>query len=205
MHRNWLFVFVLLPFLAGLRAPARQSDSIQLSNPHAGQALQGLVTLSGTTKIDGFQSAELDFRYANDQQAAWFLIGEINSEVTDGPLATWDTTVLTDGDYDLRLKVNAGAGTASESIVRGVRVRNYTPIETGTPIPILTVATPVNSQPTLVVATAARFTATPLPVNPAEITRADIDASMLRGAEATLLVLVIIGCYLVIRQIGGHH
>jgi hypothetical protein len=204
MRRDWLFTLVLIPFLAGFQHPARQFDSIHISDPRDGQALQGLVTLNGTTNVEGFQSAELAFRYADDQKAAWFLIGKIDRAVSDGPLVTWDTTVLTDGKYDLRLRVNKNAGQAAEYLVHGVRVRNYTPIETGTPVASQSTPAdatePSNPAP---IAAAAQSTATPLPVNPAEITHEDIDSSMVRGATATLLVFIIIGCYLVIRRIGN--
>jgi hypothetical protein len=76
---------------------------------------------------------EVSFAYGSDAGRTWFLIQESQQPVSGGALATWDTTTLTDGDYDLRLLVSLKDGTQQQVVVKGLRVRNYTPVEASSP------------------------------------------------------------------------
>ena len=97
--------------------------------------LQGVVTIRGSSNETGFLSAEVDFTYAGDTTGTWFLIATDSQPVDSSTLATWDTTTITDGDYNLRLRVILSDGTHLDVIIPNLRVRNYTPIETPTPAP----------------------------------------------------------------------
>jgi hypothetical protein len=115
---------------------------IVIVDPQPGQALKGVVAIMGRTTLSSFRSAEVLFGYTNDPSQTWFLIAESASPVEAGLLAEWDTSTLTDGNYTLRLVVNRTDGSRVVVIVPGLRVRNYSPVETSTPTPFLTPTAP---------------------------------------------------------------
>lgn len=197
-----LALFLLLP-----AAPAlAQTPSVAIVSPQTGQAVQGVVTIRGTSAADGFLSAEVSFSYAGDAAGTWFLIAVSDQPVTDGALALWDTTVITDGDYTLRLRVFLADGTFLEALVPDVRVRNYTPTET--PIPPTPTITPSPTRtPLLPTATATPIpSATPLPTptalppNPAVLSPASVYAGLGYGALTVLLLFILFGAYLSLRR-----
>jgi hypothetical protein len=156
-----------------------ETSPVVITAPQSGQVLQGSVDITGTSDVPGFQSAEIAFAFASDTSSNWFLIQSSEEPVKNGMLGTWDTTTLTDGIYTLRLRVNLQDGKQIETTVSGLRVRNYTPVET----PTLT-ATPAN-QPTPQVPTMTSTpypTPTPLPQNPAALTPINVYTSLRLGA-----------------------
>ena len=182
---------------------------VVIVSPHPGEALQGVVDVMGHTSITGFRSAEILFGYANDPSQTWFFIAESAAPVEAGLLAKWDTSTLTDGNYILRLVVNRTDGSPVVAIVSGLRVRNYSPVETSTPTPVssptaLATSLPGSPNPTLTEpppATTVPPTITPLPTNPAVLTQRDISSSLLRGAAGTGIALAGLGLYLAIRKL----
>src|SRR4030067_616548 len=110
-----------------LRGAALQVPGFaELTSPHPGQVVSGLVTLSGTAAHPAFNRYELSFAYDEDPTDTWFSIGEpVDTRVIDGRLALWDTSTITDGDYSLRLRVWLQDGRSLEAVVPGVHVRNY--------------------------------------------------------------------------------
>jgi len=123
-------LFALIVLSSG-RAAA-QTD-IRIAAPSSGSTLSGLVNVMGTSAAEGFASSELSFAYASDPTSTWFLVYQTDSPVTDGLLAAWDTNSVTDGDYNLRLRVALQDGSILESLVTGLRVRNQLPTETPAP------------------------------------------------------------------------
>jgi hypothetical protein len=164
------------------------------------------VSISGNNAIDGFQSSELFFGYANNPTDTWFLITRNDQPVKDGELAQWDTTTITDGNYTLRLIVSFSDGTQSVATVPNVRVRNYSPIETDTPTPITPTATqvpgdmPISTITPTATITPKPPTPTPLPTNPAELSSANIIAGVGKGALATMGLFILLGLYITIRR-----
>jgi hypothetical protein len=172
---------------------------VVITSPKAGEALQGQVMVTGTSSMDGFQSAEVAFSYADNPTGTWFLIQSSDQAVTEGELAAWDTTALTDGNYTLRLLVTLQDGSQVQTTVTGLRVRNYTPVETETPTRV-----PPTLQPTLT-ATAVMTdtpypTPTPLPPNPAALTVSNIYTSLGIGALTIALLFVLFGLLLWLRR-----
>jgi hypothetical protein len=151
MQRLILRLMVLLFALPGFLSPPWQSAApvASITAPLNGQALQGIVTISGSAAGAGFQAAELSFAYAGDRstggadQRTWFLIRQIPSPVTQDVLAQWDTTTISDGVYDLQLVVTLEDGQQVSALVSQVRVRNYSPVETDTPTAVPPSATPL--------------------------------------------------------------
>ncbi len=165
--------------------------------PRPGDVLQGVVTIAGSSDVTGFVSAEVSFTYADDPTGTWFLITMSSQPVFNDRLATWDTTVITDGDYVLRLRVYLTDGSSREALVSGLRARNYTPVETPTPMALAPEATPLST----ITPTATPFpTPTALPRNPAALAPTDVSASILYGGLAAILTFVIVGIYLWLRR-----
>lgn len=195
------------------RQPA-STPSISIQAPSGGQALQGLMIIQGSDDIAGFMSASIAFTYHGDPTGTWFLITESEIPVSDGALATWDTTLISDGDYDLRLMVKKNDGSLETIFVYGVRVRNYTPVETDTPAPPTPSTTPLPPTPGASGASGAALTLTstptltpvpptktPLPTNPAELSQTVILSTLGSGGLIALGLFIVLGIYLAARAL----
>jgi hypothetical protein len=166
-------------------------------SPKAGSVLQGVVAVDGSSDIEGFGSSEISFTYTDDPTSTWFLIQSNSQPVSNDRLVTWDTTVITDGNYVLRLRVTLTDGSTREVLVPDLRVRNYSPVETPTPHPVSPMATMI---PTSAATATSYPTPTALSRNPASLTSLDVSDSMIYGGFAAILVFIIIGIYLRFRR-----
>jgi hypothetical protein len=187
-----------------LETPPPQPDLLSFTTPNPGQAVQGIVPISGIVNPKGFRKGELSYTYKDDPRETWFLITELTEPVSNGLIAEWDTTIITDGEYTLRLLVNTSGQQQMEVFLKGIRVRNYTPIETNTPAPsaspapLDTVAPSPTSTPT---ATQIPSTLTPFPPNPVELTTQEINNSLIRGAVIGIGLLAIFGLYILLKNL----
>lgn len=186
--------------------PSRTAMAFGISIPLPGHAAQGVTSIQGDSALQGFARAEISFAYI-DAPETWFLIAESSTPVENGVLAQWDTTTITDGNYTLRLIVWQMDGSQQSALVEGVRVRNYSPIETDTPTPLppatQSMATP---QPTATVTptptvTPIPPTATALPPNPAELSMDQGLDGMGKGILAAAGLFAASGVYYQIRRI----
>jgi hypothetical protein len=196
---------LLLPFSI-LFIAAQGNPPIAITSPAAGDAVGGEVTITGTTDILGFASAQVDFAYASDPTGTWFALGTSSQPEIDSPLAVWDTSLITDGDYVLRLRVNLADGTFEETTVQ-IKVQNDAPILTPTPLvtstpdqvdvqrptPFLMAASPT---PTLT----PRPSPTPLPTNAVSLNQRTIYTSLGRGALVILGLFFLAGLILRYRR-----
>jgi hypothetical protein len=191
-------IFFLIPFLAAvaIRSVAAQVGR-GIDSPQQGEVLQGVVTIRGSSNGTGFLSSEIDFAYAGDTTGTWFLIATSTQPVDSDILATWDTTTITDGNYNLRLRVYLTDGSHLDATVPDLRVRNYTPVETPTPAPTALQPTPV---PTTTLTPTPFPSPTALPPNPAVMTPADVSTSLAYGGLGAVLLLVLLGIYLWLRR-----
>ena len=204
------FLFSLSLLLPIFRVDAQESSPVVvITSQTAGDAVRGIVPISGNTAVEGFQSWELTFGYAGDKTGTWFFIAESDQPITDDILTQWDTTTLTDGTYNLRLTVFLEGGRRTHFIIPDIRVRNYTPIETVTSTPTLT-STPftVTPQPSLTptitlppTETPIPDTPTPLPTNPIEISPRHVSNSLMRGAAGALAAFLAIGLYTTLKKV----
>ena len=191
LARSFLFLVIFASPLLGVKA---QINGPAIVSPRPGEVLQGSVKVVGSTDLTGFVSAELAFAYADDPTGTWFRIATLTQPVLQQSLATLDTTSITDGNNSVRLRVYLKDGTSREIIVKGLRVRNYSPVETPTPAPQ---ATPLSTS----TPTATPFpTPTALPLNPAVLVPLDLSASLAVGGLAVLVISGLIGIYLWIRR-----
>lgn len=211
MRRTALFLLLLVAVslcLPGAQVGARQEAPTQTAAPESAtpaassapailsprpqQALQGSIPVVVDTAIQGLQSAELSFAYFQDTTDTWFPIQDSDQSLSNEALAVWDTSKISDGDYNLRLTIILEDGEQISVLVSGLRVRNYTPIETDTPTPVTPTATPLPqdtplpTQPPIPTQTPIPPTPTPMSHNPAILDGQDIMASAAMGALAAL-------------------
>jgi hypothetical protein len=175
-------------------------------SPTQGQALQGSVPIVVNTSVDEFASVELTFSYAKNPTDTWFFIAETEQTASNAEIAEWDTTTLTDGNYTLRLAVTKRDGSQVTVTVPGLRIRNYTAIETATPTfpaPSATSApgdTPMPTASLVPSPSPVRLTSTPLPPNPAQVSPRDLGLSMAQGALAVFAFFALFGLVLAVRR-----
>jgi hypothetical protein len=137
--------------------------------------------------------------------------------VVQGRLALWDTTVIPDGLYSLRLRVVRVDGNYNEYFVRGVQVVNARPTETPTPEDTPTPEEPTETPaptPTVVIAVPTvasptpRPTDTPLPTalptataEPVDLPFQSVSDAVCRGAGITVAVFAGIGLFFVLKGV----
>jgi hypothetical protein len=193
-----LGMFLLLCLIPSRTALAQDGTDLDISSPQPGQVIQGLEVITGTVGLLGFSSYELAFTYTQDESGTWFPFESSGQPAFEESLGTWDTTVLTDGDYDLRLQVYLLDGTVREIIVPDLRVRNYTAAPTEAPLPTptefaqLVVPTARYVAPDPATATPSFPTPTALPANPVALDRQTILAAIGRGALLAILAIIFI-------------
>src|SRR5689334_18699792 len=111
------------------------ASPILITYPLHGIKVTGVINILGSITLEGWTSYEVAFAYANDQSNSWFTFGGGANPSTGGStLASWDTTTVSDGDYNIRLRVFSPGG-SQDGFIYGLRVRNYT---ADTPVPTLT-------------------------------------------------------------------
>ena len=128
------------------------------------------------------------------------MIADSTQPVSAGTLATWDTTTITDGNYNLRLRVSLADGTFTDVLVGNLRVRNYSPVETPTPVPTSPQAPTPTLTPTITPTATPYPTPTQLPPNPAEIAPTDVWVSVGYGGLAAVALILLLGAYLWLRR-----
>jgi hypothetical protein len=199
-----LVIFLVLPIyrVQAQGATITPGAMIVIISPAPGQALQGTVLILAETEFDVPTSVNLSFSYRDDPRGTWFLIQEFQDVGQQELGFEWDTTTITDGDYTIRLSADTEQGEHSAQI-QGLRVRNYTAVETSTPIPTSTPAPQGTLAPTITptrTETAIPPSATALPPNPAQITTDDIWNSIITGALIILGLFGILGVSQHIRK-----
>ncbi len=202
--RFGLGLLLLIPWLSGWFSPAVQLDLARIISPKTDEALQGSVDVVGTVTGIGFQFAEVSFQNAEAVQDTWFLIDQINQVVVDDVLVRWDTNALADGSYHIRVIAFYEDGHQIESIVRNLRLRNYTAIETLTTAEQSKINPAVSQtpQPILATQTPSRPTPTPLPPNELALSQESLLQVAVSGGALGGLSLFIIGFWLLIRNRG---
>ncbi len=220
---GWIFLSSISPVLAQTETPQIEPTSsptrfvgtqsvtpvpeLSIQSPLPGDVLQGIINIVGISDLPGFVSGELSFAYDDNPTGVWFLVGDLGQPVGGGTLTQWDTSSITDGNYALRLSVRLADGSNREVVISGLRVRNYSQIETQTPTPVTPTTTPApgSAPATATVLPKARPSPTALPTNPAVITNQNVATSLGKGALAVLGFFAFIGLYQLVRRVreGG--
>src|SRR5688572_32339755 len=98
-----------------------QDPAVSIASPQPGATLRGQVEILGTMDVPNFALAELAFGFV-DPADTWFTIQTFPQPRTDPPLAVWDTTSVTDGDYNLRQRVTLQDGSFQDAVVTGLKI-----------------------------------------------------------------------------------
>ncbi|MEM5776396.1 MAG: hypothetical protein AAGU05_15440, partial [Anaerolineaceae bacterium] len=181
-------------------AAQQQVPGPNLASPLPGQALQGVISIQGTSAVDGFAWAQIEFRYENDPTQTWFLIQDNIPAIENDVLASWDTTTITDGVYRVRLTVSKTDGSMVRVEAAGLRVRNYSAVETSTPAALPN----ETSQPSATVsatAAIAHSTPTPQPPNPVSVTLTELTSSLAAGLSITGGLFLLFAIYRGLRHL----
>lgn len=131
-----LTLLMAATFCAGATARAQDSPATaQIASPGDGAQLFGPVNIIGSALHPiAFDRYTLEYDLLSDVGDEWFLVQEpVTQQVQDGVLGTWDTSVVPDGSYQLRLRVYLDNGDVAETIISNLRVRNSQP----TPVPTI--------------------------------------------------------------------
>jgi len=202
----------------------------EIADPQPGQALRGVVLIRGTAQQPAFDHYEVSFSYEPNPTADWFAIEAAGSSpVQNGQLASWDTTQIADGAYQLRLRVfSSDGGAPLEFVTAGLAVANSVPLPaasatspatavatvptTDAPAPTTTpavasstaVSTAVSIAPAPVVSTAIP-TVIPPAVSPAGSAQSPTSSPYLlalgRGAVAAIAGFLALGVYGLLRPV----
>ena len=131
---RWLFAAIVSLMIIPSVVMAQGMTSPVITAPTAGQILRGQVSITGTTDISNFASAELDFAYVSRLDRNMVHLRDFFPACREfSQLAIWDTTSISDGDYILRLRVTLQDGSAQDATVK-VKVQNQVALPTVTAI-----------------------------------------------------------------------
>lgn len=193
-----ILILIFLP--SGWFAPEAQLDLARIISPQEGDSLQGTVAIKGTVTGIGFEYAEVSFRYQSSPGETWFPITRLDEPVVDDVLAEWDTTLIADETYQLKVVATYSDGHNLEMIIDNIHIHNYTPFE-ATAIPTITV-TPLEQNSTAIPtiqATNILPTMTPLPTNELVLSEKQFVASAFQGAGFGVLLVLVIALWMMIR------
>ncbi|MHB1317290.1 MAG: hypothetical protein ACYCYF_01585 [Anaerolineae bacterium] len=137
-RRALLPIVVILMCLAiaipSIAAPYLQGDlRLEIISPAAGSQIRGLVPIVGSAVVPNFQFYKVEWGIGPNP-GQWALIGSLHDQpVTNNQLEVWDTNVVPDNVYTLRLTGVKNDGNWEEYYVRNLQVANSAPQATATP------------------------------------------------------------------------
>ena len=134
-----VIVGLILPLANALaESPARpmaQNVLAKIDSPLPNGQIRNRVQIKGSATHPLFDFYKVEFgpgENPSDDQMS--IIGAIhNEQITNGLLETWDTAMVPDGTYTLRLRVVDKTGNYQEYWVRRLSVANTKPPDTPTP------------------------------------------------------------------------
>lgn len=150
------------------RSPQEQGPEAVITSPRDRAVVRDKVSIQGTATHPEFWKYEVAYGLEPNPGDQWILIGAVHeTQVVDNVLETWDTTLLPDGNYSLRLRVVRRDGNYQEYFVREVAVANTQPTDTPTPAVTPTptnTPTPLPPTPTIVIELPVPPSPTPAPL-----------------------------------------
>lgn len=146
-RRHWLGVFLVAVTAAarlwtvtpaGVAAQTPDEILSVIAFPADGAQLFGLVNILGSAAHPtAFARYTLEYDDLSDPDVLWLPVQPpVQQQVRDGVLGTWNTSLVPDGFYRLRLCVFLDDGRTGEYIASNLRVANSLP----TPVPTLPTA-----------------------------------------------------------------
>lgn len=196
-------IFILLAIIpqeSGVFAQGSPPAIPTIFYPQPGEAVQGFISITGSIQTESVVAYRLEFSFIDQTEGEWFLIQEGTTPLVDQTLGGWDTSAITDGEYQIRVIIYAPTDEGASFTVSPIRVRNYTPVETNTPSPEIDAPEDSSFEVT------ARPTETspppnPLPKspeNPASLSQNDLSAALKFGGISGGLIFL---AYILTRRI----
>jgi hypothetical protein len=96
------------------------AGSVDITAPEAGTEIHGTVDVRGTVNVSAFGFYKYEVSPAGAE--TWATISAGRDKVVDGSLGQWDTSVLTPGDYQLRLVVTDNQGRSLPACIIALRI-----------------------------------------------------------------------------------
>jgi hypothetical protein len=218
MKRTTILVALVWAVLMALTIQGVSAQaSGQITSPRDRASVRGLVPVEGSATHPQFQKYEIHYGPEPNPGNQWTPIAgsPFTAPVVQGRLGLWDTTMIPDGIYSLRLRVVRLDGNYDEYFVRGILVSNTRPTETPTPRSTPTSSAPTDTPaptPTIVIGVPTvssptpKPTSTPLPTVPPTATPEPLNLPFQNvsdaacwGVGATLLVFVGIGLFFALK------
>jgi len=213
------FLVVIIEAAPG-RSPQEQGPEAVITSPRDRAVVRDKVSIKGTAAHPEFWKYEVAYGLEPNPSDQWILIGMVHeTQVVDNVLETWDTTLLPDGNYSLRLRVVRRDGNYQEYFVREIAVANAQPTDTPTPevtptptntptplppTPTIVIELPVLPSPTPVPlptsAPVIRPTATPEP-SFFNINMPDLGGAFCWGAGAAAFAFLLVGLLTLLRRL----
>jgi hypothetical protein len=161
------FLVVIIEAAPG-RGPQEQPQAV-ITSPRDRAVVRDKVSIQGTATHPEFWKYEIAYGPEPNPGDQWVLIGTVHeNQVVDNVLETWDTTLLPDGNYSLRLRVVRRDGNYQEYFVRQISVANTQPTDTPLPPPVTptptNTPTPLPPTPTIVIELPVLPSPTPRPL-----------------------------------------
>jgi hypothetical protein len=199
-------------WVAWAAEPFSQAQPSNITSPADNSVVRGIVPIVGTAVDPQFWKYEVHYGPEPNPMNQWTLIGVVHeTPVVDGLLETWDTTLIPDGKYSLRLRVVNKTGNYREIFVHEILVANAAPTDTPTPTqtPLPTPTFTPAATPTFIIPTSplAPPTATPTLARPTRSVlpeALDINAwrqSLCLGVELMVAILIIIALIFLLRRL----
>lgn len=159
--------------------PTKPPVRNEITSPQDGEVIFGSWAIVGTALIDNFREYQVHVAPAGTEEWSWLHTGYNTvcedpsdfascDDATHGLLYQLDTTRLSDGFYDLRVRAIRMDGNYTEAFARNVEIRNQNP---PTPTPLAVTLTPGSPL------------ATPSPLGTPTPTPTPTEASFLPGGQ----------------------
>ena len=220
MKKNVLALCLLIALLTGLSvaslAAAPPQQGAVITSPQDRDMVRGLLVIKGTATHPSFWKYEVHYAPEPNPTDQWMLVGDVHeAQVTDGRLEAWDTSLVSDGTYSLRLRVVRVDGNYQEYYVRQISVVNAQPTETptATPTPEAT-RTPLPPTPTVIIeqppTATPRSTSTPGPAGATpepeaetglNITAQGLGKALFYGAGGTMGLFLLMAVITTLRRL----
>lgn len=223
MNKSILALFLLAVLLIALSVTSLNASPPQqqavITSPQDRDVVRGLLVIKGTATHPSFWKYEIYYAPEPNPNDQWHLLGLYEAQIIDGRLEIWDTTLVPDGTYSLRLRVVRVDGNYDEYYVRQISVVNVQPdiqpTETPTlmPTPVAT-RTPLPPTPTVIIeqppTATPRPTSTPGPVGatpePEEetglnVTVQGLGKALLYGAGGAMGLFLLMAVIIVLRRL----
>jgi hypothetical protein len=194
VQRIVVLVVVLLASLtpAAPGAAAQAPGYAEITSPTDGQPLDGLVSIEGSADHPAFLRYDLAFSYDPNPTGTWFPLGEpVDTRARQATLGLWDTSELTPGEYQLRLRVFLEGGAILEDVSTALRV--------GLP-PVAAAPTGVASQPTAALPPEPTLTPSPPLVEASPEPSDPVLLALGIGGFMAAALLLILAAYLPLRR-----